>query len=110
MDLPCYICCHFLPWSYFIFEQMKHILFDLEGCSSDLLDDARHVRNSLFHAAILSNSKILKIDAGPKRSPNASGPNGYPKPSITALSISKAFKLKYSKNNIKFIGEIPVKI
>ena len=41
---------------------MKHILFDLEGCSSDLLDDARHVRNSLFHAAILSNSKILKID------------------------------------------------
>ena len=41
---------------------MKHILFDLEGCSSDLLDDARHVRNTLFHAAILSNSKILKID------------------------------------------------
>ena len=41
---------------------MKHILFDLEGCDADLLDDARHVRNSLFHAAILSNSKILKID------------------------------------------------
>ena len=41
---------------------MKHILFDLKGCSADLLDDARHVRNSLFHASILSNSKILKID------------------------------------------------
>ena len=41
---------------------MKHILFDLEGCDKDLLDDARHVRNTLFHSAILSNSKILKID------------------------------------------------
>ena len=41
---------------------MKHILFDLENCDADLLDNARHVRNSLFHAAILSNSKILKID------------------------------------------------
>ena len=41
---------------------MKHILFDLEGCDADLLDDARHVRNTLFHSAILSNSKILKID------------------------------------------------
>ena len=41
---------------------MKHILFDLKGCSADLLDDARHVRNSLFHASLISNSKILKID------------------------------------------------
>ena len=41
---------------------MKHILFDLEGCDADLLDDARHVRNTLFHAAILSNSRILKIE------------------------------------------------
>ena len=41
---------------------MKHILFDLEGCDADLLDDYRFVRNTLFHAAILSNSKILKID------------------------------------------------
>ena len=41
---------------------MKHILFDLEGCDADLLDDARHVRNTLFHSAILSNSRILKIE------------------------------------------------
>ena len=41
---------------------MKHILFDLKGCSADLLDDAKHVRNSLFHASILSNSEIIKID------------------------------------------------
>ena len=41
---------------------MKHILFDLKGCPPDLLDDARHVRNSLFHASLISNSKILKID------------------------------------------------
>ena len=41
---------------------MKHILFDLKGCPSDLLDDARHVRNTLFHASLISNSKILKID------------------------------------------------
>ena len=41
---------------------MKHILFDLEGCDADLLDDYRFVRNTLFHAAILSNSRILKID------------------------------------------------
>ena len=41
---------------------MKHILFDLKGCSADLLDDAKHVRNSLFHASLISNSKILKID------------------------------------------------
>ena len=41
---------------------MKHILFDLKGCPADLLDDAKHVRNTLFHASIISNSKILKID------------------------------------------------
>ena len=41
---------------------MKHILFDLEGCDKDLLDDARFVRNSLFHASLISKSKILKID------------------------------------------------
>ena len=41
---------------------MKHILFDLEECPYDLLDDERFVRNSLFHASIASNSEILKID------------------------------------------------
>ena len=41
---------------------MKHILFDLKDCPSKLLDDARFVRNSLFHAAILSKSQIIKID------------------------------------------------
>tara|TARA_S200000501_G_scaffold319499_1_gene313838 strand:+ start:311 stop:643 length:333 start_codon:yes stop_codon:yes gene_type:complete len=41
---------------------MKHILFDLKNCPSKLLDDARFVRNSLFHAAILSKSEIIKID------------------------------------------------
>ena len=41
---------------------MKHILFDLEGCDKDLLDDARFVRNSLFHASLLSESEIIKID------------------------------------------------
>ena len=41
---------------------MKHILFDLEECPYDLLNDERFVRNSLFHASIESNSEILKID------------------------------------------------
>ena len=41
---------------------MKHILFDLKDCPFNLLDDARFVRNSLFHASILSESQILKID------------------------------------------------
>ena len=41
---------------------MKHILFDLKDCPFKLLDDARFVRNSLFHASLISNSKILKID------------------------------------------------
>ena len=41
---------------------MKHILFDLKDCPFDLLDDARFIRNSLFHASILSNSEIIKID------------------------------------------------
>ena len=41
---------------------MKHILFDLIDCPCDLLDDERFVRNSLFHASILSNSEIIKID------------------------------------------------
>ena len=41
---------------------MKHILFDLKDCPSDLLDDERFVRNSLFHASLLSNSEIIKID------------------------------------------------
>ena len=41
---------------------MKHILFDLIDCPCDLLDDERFVRNSLFHASLLSNSEIIKID------------------------------------------------
>ena len=41
---------------------MKHILFDLIDCPSDLLDDERFVRNNLFHASILSKSEIIKID------------------------------------------------
>ena len=41
---------------------MKHILFDLKDCPFNLLDDARLIRNSLFHASILSNSEIIKID------------------------------------------------
>ena len=41
---------------------MKHILFDLKDCPFKLLDDARFVRNSLFHASLLSESEILKID------------------------------------------------
>ena len=41
---------------------MKHILFDLIDCPSDLLDDERFVRNNLFHASILSNSENIKID------------------------------------------------
>ena len=41
---------------------MKHILFDLKYCPFNLLDDARLIRNSLFHASILSNSEIIKID------------------------------------------------
>ena len=42
---------------------MKHILFDLKDCPSDLLDDERFVRNSLFHASILSNSELININA-----------------------------------------------
>jgi len=41
---------------------MKHILFDLKECPYDLLDDERFVRNSLFHASLLSESEIIKID------------------------------------------------
>ena len=41
---------------------MKHILFDLKDCPFKLLDDARFARNSLFHASLLSESEILKID------------------------------------------------
>ena len=42
---------------------MKHILFDLKECPYDLLDDERFVRNSLFHASLLSNSELLNINA-----------------------------------------------
>ena len=41
---------------------MKHILFDLKDCPFKLLDDARFVRNSLFHASLFSESEIIKID------------------------------------------------
>ena len=41
---------------------MKHILFDLKDCPFKLLDDARFVRNCLFHASLLSESEIIKID------------------------------------------------
>ena len=41
---------------------MKHILFDLKDCPFKLLDDERFVRNSLFHASLLSESEIIKID------------------------------------------------
>ena len=41
---------------------MKHILFDLKDCPFKLFDDSRFVRNSLFHASLLSESEIIKID------------------------------------------------
>ena len=63
---------------------MKHILFDLKDCPSDLLDDERFVRNSLFHAALLANSEIIKIDF---HKFNPQGVTGYALLADSHLSI-----------------------
>ena len=41
---------------------MKHILFELEGCSFSLLDDEEHIKFCLLHASKASYSEILKIE------------------------------------------------
>ena len=40
---------------------MKHILFDLEGCDNDLLDDEDFVRLSAWNAAKESKSELINI-------------------------------------------------
>ena len=42
---------------------MKHILFDLKDCPSELLDNEEHIRMSLYVAAKVSNSELLNINA-----------------------------------------------
>ena len=43
-------------------EEVKHILFELEGCSFSLLDDEEHIKFCLLHASKASHSEILKIE------------------------------------------------
>ncbi len=40
---------------------MKHILFDLIDCSSDLLNDEEHIKWSLYHAVTESKSKLVHL-------------------------------------------------
>ena len=40
---------------------MKHILFDLIDCPSDLLDNEQHVRMSLYNAVTESKSKLIHM-------------------------------------------------
>ena len=42
---------------------MKHILFDLKDCPSELLDNEEHIRMSLYVAAKVSNSELININA-----------------------------------------------
>ena len=42
---------------------MKHILFTLEGCPYELLDDELHIRAMLTVAAELSHSKLLSLSS-----------------------------------------------
>ena len=43
-------------------EEVKHILFELEGCSFSLLDDEEHIKFCLLHASKASHSEVLKIE------------------------------------------------
>lgn len=42
---------------------MKHILFTLKGCSSDLLDDENYIRDVVYHASVQSNSTLLALNS-----------------------------------------------
>ena len=42
---------------------MKHILFTLKGCPSDLLDDELHIRDVLVDAARLAQSRVLDVSS-----------------------------------------------
>ena len=42
---------------------MKHILFTLKGCSSDLLDDENYIREVVYHASVQSNSTLLALNS-----------------------------------------------
>jgi len=41
---------------------MKHILFDFEKCSFDILDNELYIKFSLEGAAELAGCKILKVE------------------------------------------------
>jgi len=41
---------------------MKHVLFDLKECPSDLLDDETYIKDSLINAATAAGCKIIKTE------------------------------------------------
>ena len=41
---------------------MKHILFDLKDCPSELLDNEEHIRMSLYVAAKVSNLRTFEYE------------------------------------------------
>ena len=41
---------------------MKHVLFDFEKCSSDILDNELYIKFSLEGAAEIAGCKILKVE------------------------------------------------
>tara|TARA_R100001443_G_C3228769_1_gene147822 strand:+ start:116 stop:445 length:330 start_codon:yes stop_codon:yes gene_type:complete len=40
---------------------MKHLLFDLIDCPSDLLDNEQHIRQSLYQSVTESKSKLIHL-------------------------------------------------
>jgi len=42
---------------------MRHILFTLKGCDSDLLDDENYIRDTLYHASVQCNSTLLALNS-----------------------------------------------
>ena len=41
---------------------MKHVLFDLKECPSDLLDDETYIKDSLINAAIAAGCQVIKTE------------------------------------------------
>ena len=66
---------------------MKHILFELEGCPFPTLNDEEHIKFCLFHAAEVSQSKVLKVET------QKFVPHGVPGFALLAESLAGIFNL-----------------
>ena len=81
---------------------MKHILFDLHDCPSDLLDSETHIRVCLWKAGKVCNSEVL--DVGSHRF-QPQGITGYAMLADSHISIHTCPEKSIAKSEIFTCGD-----